>query len=112
MTKRLIAYVHVDGQAYGPGDKLPAAVAKRIGAHAFASDVDEGGREDQEDLEISSNVQRTLEVPPRSGRGSGVEAWRDFLSRHEIAADPDATRDDLIAAAEQSGLIEPEPPQE
>lgn len=28
--RKLTTYVHVDGQAYGPGDEVPADVAKRI----------------------------------------------------------------------------------
>lgn len=30
MARRLNTYVHVDGVAYGPDDKVPAAVAKKI----------------------------------------------------------------------------------
>lgn len=29
-SKKLATFVHVDGQAYGPDDKVPADVAKRI----------------------------------------------------------------------------------
>lgn len=29
-AKKLRTYVHVDGQAYGPNDDVPAEVAKRI----------------------------------------------------------------------------------
>lgn len=29
--KKLAAYVHVEGQAYGPEDDVPADVAKKIG---------------------------------------------------------------------------------
>lgn len=30
MGRRLNTYVHVDGQAYGPGSDVPAEVAERI----------------------------------------------------------------------------------
>jgi len=30
MARKLAVYVHVDGQAYGPGDDVPADVAKAI----------------------------------------------------------------------------------
>jgi len=30
MADKLAVYVHVDGQAYGPGDEVPTDVAKRI----------------------------------------------------------------------------------
>lgn len=35
--------------------------------------------------------------PPRAGAGSGVEVWRDHLTRFGIAFDPDDKRADLIA---------------
>ncbi|MFB7594296.1 hypothetical protein [Streptomyces sp. NPDC056160] len=104
MTRRLIAYVHVDGVAYGPDSKVPPAVAKRIGDHAW-TDADSaaevptptgagGGSEDV--------------APPRSGRGSGVDAWRAFAEQHEVEVAADASREDIIAACEAAELVEPE----
>jgi hypothetical protein len=98
MTRRLIAYVHVDGVAYGPDSKVPAGVAKKIGDHAWA-DADEPAVDEQSAGD---------EAPPRSGRGSGVEAWRAFAEQHELDVAPDASREDIIAAAEAAELIERE----
>ena len=36
--------------------------------------------------------------PPRGGPGSGRDVWAGHLSDHGIDVDPDATRDDMIAA--------------
>lgn len=36
--------------------------------------------------------------PPRSGRGSGVDAWREFATAVGLELDGDATRDEIIAA--------------
>ncbi|BDH04900.1 hypothetical protein [Streptomyces seoulensis] len=104
MSRRLIAYVHVDGVAYGPDSEVPPKVAKQIGEHAW-TDADSspevpaptgagGGSED--------------EAPPRSGRGSGVEAWRVFAEQHDVEVAADASREDIIAACEAAELIEPE----
>lgn len=35
--------------------------------------------------------------PPRSGKGSGVEAWREYAEAKGIPFDAEATRDDIIA---------------
>ncbi|MGW4028248.1 hypothetical protein ACWEFL_02830 [Streptomyces sp. NPDC004838] len=102
MSRRLIAYVHVDGVAYGPDDEIPPAVAKRIGAHAWADDS-EAGQEDE-----------VLAEPPRSGRGSGVEAWREYAAQH-VDADLDVSswsKEQVIGALEDAGVIEPEQPRE
>lgn len=45
MARRLRTYVHVAGVVYGPGDEVPAAVAKRIGDHAWEDSV--GGAQEQ-----------------------------------------------------------------
>ncbi|MFE5658370.1 hypothetical protein ACFQ9H_19535 [Streptomyces sp. NPDC056517] len=116
MSRRLIAYVHVDGQAYGPGDDVPAEVAERIGAHAWADDSDDGDGDETEPAGFpapgADGGAGDVQAPPRSGRGSGIEAWRAFLADHEIGVDADASREEIIAAAEQAGLVEPEPPKE
>lgn len=36
--------------------------------------------------------------PPRSGKGSGLDAWQEFLTAHQIPYSPDDSRDDLITA--------------
>ena len=103
--RRLIAYVHVDGVAYGPDSKVPADVAKKIGDHAW-TDTDEAAADEQPAGGGQSPA--PVEAPPRSGRGSGVDAWRAFAEQHELDVDADATREDIIAAAEAAELIERE----
>ncbi|MFE2747319.1 hypothetical protein ACFXKX_23825 [Streptomyces scopuliridis] len=101
--KRLIAYVHVGGVAYGPNDDVPPAVAKRIGDHAW-TDVAEV--EDIEDDAAGGSPES--DPPPRSGRGSGVEAWRTFAAQHDVEVAADASREDIIAACETAGVVERE----
>lgn len=95
MGRRLRTFVHVDGRAYGPGDKVPTSVAKRIGDHAW----EVGGAEP----EPSGN-----EPPPRSGRGSGVEAWRSYAEANGVGIDSEMSREQIIGALEQQGVIEQE----
>lgn len=106
MTRRLIAYVHVDGVAYGPDDKVPAKVAERIGAHAWA-DADEPA--EAPTPTGGGDGSKGEAPPPRTGRGSGIEAWLAFAEQHDVDTDSDMTRDDVIAACEAADVIEPEP---
>ncbi|SDL33088.1 hypothetical protein [Streptomyces indicus] len=109
--RRLIAYVHVAGAVYGPGDDVPPEVARRIGAHAWApadGDQDDGGEQQLDDQGDGDQAPAPSEAPPRSGRGSGVEAWRKFAEQHDVEVPADATREDVIAACEAAGVIEPE----
>lgn len=98
MTRRLIAYVHVNGVAYGPDDDVPAEVAKRIGDHAWA-DVDKPS---------GAPTPTGEDAPPRSGRGSGIDAWLAFAEQHGVGTDSDMSRDDVIAACEAAGVVERE----
>lgn len=108
--RRLKTFVHVGGTAYGPDDDVPADVAEQIGDHAWADDSDEGGDEPDRVGFVDPNARTatTDEAPPRSGRGSGVEAWRAYAARHDLDVPADASREDIIAAAEDADLIERE----
>ncbi|MGC4946177.1 hypothetical protein ACLQ2N_08220 [Streptomyces sp. DT224] len=109
MGRRLKTFVHIDGVAYGPDDRVPSAVAARIGDHAWEDD-EWRGEEGPEGVGFKdpTTQQPPVEAPPRSGRGSGVEAWREFAAQHELDVDADASREDIIAAAETAELIERE----
>lgn len=114
MARRLRTNVHVGGRWYGPNDEVPEDVAARIGDHAWADDSDQDGEEPAVGFEEpgAGTPPSTAEAPPRSGRGSGVEAWRKFAEQNGIGTDSDMTREEIIAAAEAAGLIEPEQPKE
>ncbi|EST22776.1 hypothetical protein [Streptomyces niveus] len=104
--KRLIAYVHVGGVAYGPNDEVPPDVAKRIGDHAW-TDVTEV-EDDLDDQDDAGGGSPESDPPPRSGRGSGVEAWRTFAEQHDVEVAADASREDIVAACEAAGVVERE----
>lgn len=104
--RRLIAYVHVDGVAYGPGDTVPPKVAKRIGDHAW-TDADQDGA-DEVSVNDPAGSGGDVEAPPRSGRGSGIDAWRAFAERNGYDTDDEMSRDDVIALLERNGVVERE----
>ncbi len=99
--RRLNAYVHVDGVAYGPDDTVPAEVAARIGEHAWAKSTDDVDLPDGGDG-------GEADVPPRSGRGSGRDAWAAFAQSHGLDVGEDRTREQIIADLEEGGVIERE----
>jgi hypothetical protein len=100
MSRRLIAYVHIDGETYGPDDKVPADVAARIGAHAWQQDTD--------DSHLPDDDGATTSPPPRSGRGSGRDAWAAYASTNGVDVDEEQTREQIIAGLEERGVIERE----
>lgn len=112
MGRRLKTFVHVGGEAYGPGSDVPPEVAEQIGEHAWESDTDPDGDEPGRVGFEDPRTQQPGEAPPRSGRGSGVEAWRAFAEQNEVEVAADASREDIIAACEQAGVVEPEQPKE
>lgn len=40
--------------------------------------------------------------PPRAGRGSGLDAWRDYAEKLGLLVDENATRDDIVALVDDS----------
>jgi len=46
-----------------------------------------------------------VEAPPRSGKGSGITAWRAFADAKGVSYSEDAERDEIIQACEQAGVI-------
>ncbi|MEV5911068.1 hypothetical protein AB0M00_19470 [Streptomyces chartreusis] len=114
--RRLKTYVHVGGELYGPSSEVPPEVAEQIGDHAWDDGTDETGDEPARVGFDDPSTQRAQgsasEAPPRTGRGSGVEAWRQYAAQNDLDVPADASREDVIAAAEGAGLIEPEQPKE
>lgn len=43
-------------------------------------------------------------APPRSGKGSGVDAWSDYAYTNNVDVPDDAGRDDIITACEAAGV--------
>lgn len=92
-----------------PKSELPAELVERLtNPIAFAAppaaavpvlgvDTDAGDVDDDEPARTE---------PPRSGAGSGVNAWRTFAETHGVDVADDASRDDIIAELEERGIIE------
>ena len=105
MTARSAVHVYAvsrDGtkrQWLAPGDEVPSWA--RLDDRNL-----QGGGEDQgtpDGARQSSAV--GVSEPSRSGRGSGTEAWRSFAESKGVAVHADMSRDDIIAACEQAGVV-------
>lgn len=96
MTARLAGFVHVDGVVYGPGDSVPADVARRItNPKAW-----EGGVPPSLDDEATAGAD--VAEPPRSGAGSGRDAWAAYAAARGLEVSPDAGRDEIVAAVDKA----------
>lgn len=97
MTRRVTAHVYVtakDGSHRGwlqPGDEVPswASVDDRLLEGAADASSPQG-----------SSVQGAAAEPPRSGKGSGVEAWQRYADAQGVGYDSEMSRDDIIAAVD------------
>jgi hypothetical protein len=96
MPRSLNTNVSVDGVWYRPGQIPPQEVAKLI-TNPKVWDGDEPAESTPDEVK----------QPPRKGPGSGGPAWIEFAKSKGVEGDF-ASRDDLITALEDRGLIERE----
>lgn len=107
---RLRTTVHVTDlegrtRSFGPGEDLPDWAAKQI----TNPDVWEGElpRHLQGEQDPSRPPAATpTGEPPRSGRGSGRDAWAAYAASRGVEVEDDATRDDIITALTERGLVQ------
>lgn len=105
MGTKLRTFVHVADEAgevhvFGPDDKLPGWARSAI-TNPKAWDDSEDSHEEADPGaggENGGSVEGDLVEPPRSGKGSGVEAWREYADKLGWFEDipEDATRDDIM----------------
>ena len=110
MSRRVAAYVHVAGRVFAPGDEVPDGFAKRITNPAAWGDepLDEGGDLPPGTVPAQNGTGQREDVvaePPRSGKGSGRDAWAAYAAEHGAEAPEGATREEIIAELEERGVI-------
>jgi hypothetical protein len=116
----LQSYVHVADEegrhgVFGPGDDVPEWAAARItnpkawkdgvlpdvAEQTAAEDPGTGGGEPTTTAEAQTGGGQgstELQEPPRSGAGSGLEAWVEYAKALGYEVAEGAKRDDIIAA--------------
>lgn len=109
MTRRAAAYVHVAGRWFAPGDVVPAEYADQIRNPAVWGEDEvplepgkprgwaKGGPAKDRDPEVAP-------VPPRSGAGSGKDAWAAYAEANDVLVPDGAGRDDIVALLEEAGV--------
>lgn len=107
MTARSAVHVHVvskDGtrrQWLAPGDEVPSWARlddRNLQAVGVAQAAPESIRQ----------AGGGVPEPSRSGRGSSLDAWRSFAESNGVGVDSEMSRDDIIAACEQAGVVSTE----
>lgn len=97
MGRRLAGFVHLADEngvlcSFGPDDDVPAWAAEQItnpSAWADSGDV----------VPLAAG-----EVPPRSGKGSGRDAWAVYAAHHGVEVSDDDGRGEIIAALDAVGV--------
>ncbi|WP_431881827.1 hypothetical protein [Micromonospora chalcea] len=127
---RLSGRVYAGGQWYGPDDDVPAEVARTIDnpkaweggkmptfddepaeavtATAGGSTTSTDGGPGQSPAGQDGDGQLRLPAPARAGKGSGKDVWEAYLKANGVTVEPGASREDMIAAAEDAGLVDKE----
>jgi len=95
MATRVTRTVHLTHPTQGspvilhPGDEVPAWAIGRITRPGFLADDTTG----------PVTVQVVPE-PPRAGKGSGIQAWRDYADHLGLTFPESSTREELIDLVE------------
>ena len=102
MTARSAVHVHVtskDGTKRAwlqPGDEVPSwARLDKRNLQQATEDTGSG-------TAASSDG---VPQPARAGKGSGIDAWRAFAESKGVGVDSGMSRDDIVAACEQAGVL-------
>jgi hypothetical protein len=95
--RELIAHVHIDGVAYRPGQRVPAEVAGRITNPKAWSEPALAAEEPARQVSSIGGQEDAPAEPPRSGKGSGMDAWVAYAQSLGIEVPNGASRDDVIA---------------
>lgn len=93
----LITHVYVmhegETKGYGPGDEVPEAVARQLGAHVFENGEHPYGESGRE----------AGSPPPKAGPGSGVDAWAGYAAEVGVQVEEGAKRDEIVQALADAG---------
>lgn len=106
---RLAITVHVQDPETGrhvvlhKGAEVPDRLVSRISNPHVWADAEEAAEAAERAAEQESAESGE---PPRSGKGSGRDAWVAFAADHGVHVDDEDSRDDIIAGLVSAGVIE------
>lgn len=87
------------------GQKLPKWAEDEVGDHLL-TDTKPGSEDDEDEVDDpdTGDPADTDELPPESGRGSGIEAWKAYADKHDVDYDPETTDKAVIIDAVKAKL--------
>lgn len=111
---RLRTTVHVvdlegRNRAFGPGEELPDwAVTQITNPDVWEGELPPHLNAEGEAQPVVAQPQTgaAASEPPRSGKGSGRDAWAAYAASHGVEVGDDVSRDDIMAALSERGVIE------
>ncbi|GGM27099.1 hypothetical protein GCM10011608_09860 [Micromonospora sonchi] len=114
LDARLPAAASADGG--GPGRPVPVSEPapesrpKREAVPVSEPDPDKPDDEDDdgEPVKVTEPAPSLPPSPPRSGKGSGLDAWQAYANVAGVSYPADASRADIIAACVDAGVIDRE----
>jgi hypothetical protein len=98
MTSGSARYRTAGGWFVEPDLPLSVAMQRQI----------ERGELQRVDADGNPIPEHVVAVPPRTGKGSGRDQWAAYAAAHDVHVPEDASRDDILAALIEAGLIEAE----
>lgn len=112
---RLAITVHVKDPETGrhvvlnKGSEVPdrlVAMVSNPDVWADAKEAAEAAERAEQAAEAAEQESEESSEPPRSGKGSGRDAWVAFAADHGVHVDDEDSRDDIIAELVSAGVIE------
>lgn len=107
---RLRTTVHVTDlegrtRAFEPGQDLPDWAADQItNPDVWEGELPRHLQPEQDPSRPPGDI--TPAEPPRAGKGSGRDAWAAFAALHGVEVPEDASREDIVGALADRGVIE------
>jgi hypothetical protein len=99
-------------RAFGPGEDLPEWAASQItNPDVWEGELpahldEEGNPQERVATRTDGEAEARLPEPPRAGKGSGRDAWAAYASRRGVEVPDDASRDDIVNALTERGMVE------
>lgn len=90
---------------YDPDDEPvsdSAGITEEVPTGDPGNDGDDGTGDDGSNDD--GQVLATGTIPTRNGPGSARTAWLSYAELHEVDVDPEANRDEIIAALDRAGV--------
>lgn len=86
---------------------LPADVVQALEGNPRAFTVDDEDPGDAPTLSVVGDGETgAIEEPPRSGKGSGRDAWAAFAEANGVPVDDESSKDDIVEGLIERGVIE------